>query len=193
MTDLYKTKYLDFKSAKSPSGHEWYYVKRANDKTNSDSAVAITVLVEKSNGYNFLLLKTKRPPIYSENKAKYCVECPAGLVADENINETLIECIKKELKEETGYIADNIFIELNNSSTSAGLSSETLTFATAIIKNDKPISKPVDDGGIIVKRFFVSADNIYSYLKSVNTKEISISSAAICGIFYALMRINKLK
>ena len=55
------SKFLDFKSAKSPAGHDWYYVKRTNDKKTHDSAVVITTLVKKDGEYNFLFLKTKRP------------------------------------------------------------------------------------------------------------------------------------
>ncbi len=73
-----KTKYLEFKSAKSPKGNDWHYVKRTNDSSEHDSAVVITTLVKKDGKYNFLFLKTARPPIYAENKAQYCLESPAG-------------------------------------------------------------------------------------------------------------------
>ena len=190
MTTLYKSKYLEFKSAKSSSGGDWFYAKRTNDSDSHDSAVAIATLVKNNNDYDFVFLKTKRPPILAENKAKYCLELPAGLIADDNKDETLLECAKKELIEETGYIADKIYIELKNSSTSAGLSSETLTYITAIVEDNKVVSKPVDDGGIIVERILISRKNVYNYLNSLDTKEISVSSALVCGLYYALNRIN---
>ena len=192
MNTLYKSKYLHFKYAKSPSGSDWYYVKRTNDSKIHDSAVVITTFIKKDNVYNFLFLKTKRPPIYAENKANYCLECPAGLIADENKNENLLDCTKKELLEETGYIADELFIELNNSSTSAGLSSETLTYVTAIINNDKTAKDPVNDGGIIADRILVPVNDVYSYIKSIDNKEISISSVTICGIYLAYQRLTLL-
>ena len=189
MTIVYQTPYLDFKYAISPSGHPWHYVKRTNDSNTHDSAVVITTIVKKDNGFNFLFLKTKRPPIYGENKAQFCLESPAGLIADENNNETLLECVKKELMEETGYIADNIFIELENSSTSAGLSSETISYVTAIVNNDKLINEPISDGGIIADRFFVKIEDIYNYINNLNKKEISVASATICGLFFAIKRV----
>ena len=184
------SKYLDFKSAISPSGHDWYYVKRTNDKPNLDSAVAITTIVKINDEYNFLFMKTNRPPITSENKAKYCLESPAGLIADIDKDETLLECTKKELLEETGLIADEIYIELKNSSTSAGLSSETLTYITAICNSYNIIQKPVSDGGVIQERFFIPINNVSQYLKTINQKEISVAAALACGVYYALERIN---
>ncbi len=183
------SKFLDFKSTKSPAGHDWFYVKRTNDKTSHDSAVVITTLVKKNEEYNFLFLKTKRPPIYGENKAPFCIESPAGLIGDINKNETLTECAKKELLEEVGLSADNIFIELVNSSTSAGLSSETLSYVTAFVENYNVISQPVSDGGIICERFFVPAKNIRKYIDELNQKENSVAAATLCGVFLALKRL----
>ena len=177
MTIISKSKYLEFKCCKTSMGGDWFYIKRTNDSDTHDSAVAITTIVKKDNGYNFVFLITKRPPILSENKAQFCLESPAGLIGDDNTNETLIDCANKELIEETGYKADKLYIELKNSSTSAGLSSETLTFITAVCENDKIVSNPVNDGGVIVDRVFVPADNVYSYLNKIDTKKISISSA----------------
>ncbi len=189
MTVISKSKFLEFKSAKSPSGHDWYYAKRTNDTNAHDSAVAITVLVKTGDEYSFLLIKTKRPPLYAENKAKYCIESPAGLIGDIDTNEDLMECTKKELLEEAGLSASKIYIEQKNSCTSAGLSSETLTFVTAIVDDYKIIEEPVSDGGIIVDRFLVKVKEIREYLKNIDEKECSIAAAMTAGIFYALNRI----
>lgn len=190
MEIIAKTKFLEFKSAKSPSNKDWYYVKRTNDTPNNDSAVVITTLVKCNNEYNFLLLKTTRPPLSSEQKAKYCLESPAGLIADKNCSETMLECAKKELLEESGLISDKIYIELENSATSAGLSSETLSYVTAVVEEYEIKSKPISDGGIILDRILVPVSKIYDYLKNINQKEISIAAATVCGIFYALKRID---
>ena len=192
MTIISKTKFLEFKSAKSPSNKDWYYVRRTNDTNKHDSAVVITTLVKKDNEYNFLLFKTVRPPIYAENKAKFCLESAAGLIGDNDSNETMLECTKKELLEETGLVANNLFIELENCSTSAGLSSETLSYVTAIVDDYIIIQEPIDDGGIIVERYLIPAKDIASHLQSVDKKEISIAAATGCGIFYALNRLNNL-
>lgn len=191
MNILYKTKFLEFRSAKSPSNKDWYYVRRTNDTNKHDSAVVITTLVKKNNEYNFLLFKNVRPPLNAENKAKYCLESPAGLIGDINCNEETLECAKKELLEEAGLIASNIYLELTNCSTSAGLSSETLSYVTAIVDEYEIAQTPVDDGGIIVERFLVPVCKIYSYLNSLDKNENSIAAATVCGIFYALQRLSK--
>lgn len=192
MEIITKTKFLEFKSAKSPSNKDWFYVRRTNDTPNKDSAVVITTLVKYNNEYNFLLLKTTRPPLSAENKAKYCLEVPAGLIADNDCNESMIECAKKELLEEAGLITDEIYPELKNSATSAGLSSETLSYVTAIVEKYDIKSKPVSDGGIILDRILIPKSQIYEYLTKINQNEISIAAATVCGIFYALQRLSKL-
>ena len=192
MTIISSTKFLEFKSAKSPSNRDWYYVRRTNDTNNHDSAVVITTLVKKDNEYNFLLFKTIRPPISAENKAKFCLESAAGLIGDNDKNEKMLDCAKKELLEETGLVANKLFIELENCSTSAGLSSETLSYVTAIVDEYDIKQKPVDDGGIIIERYLTPAKDIHSHLQSINSKEISIAAATVCGIYYALNRLNNL-
>lgn len=184
-----KTDYLEFKCTKSPMNHDWYYVKRTNDSSGHDSAVCITTILKYDKKQDFLFLKTRRPPLYSESKSQYCIESPAGLIADENPSENLIECVKKELIEETGYCTDEIYLEINNSSTSSGLSSETLTYVTAIISNTEMASEPISDGGVISERFFVPCNQIYDYLMNLDTKTYSVASATVCGIFFALKRI----
>lgn len=190
MTIINKTKFLEFKSAKSPSGNDWYYVKRTNDTPLHDSAVVITTLVKVDNEYNFLFLKTSRPPLTAENKSEYCLESPAGLIGDIDKNESLIKCAKKELLEEVGLECDKLFVELKNCSTSSGLSSETLTYITAIVDNYQIINNPVSDGGIIVDRFLVPIKDIHSYLMELDNKIFSIASATVCGIFFALDRVK---
>lgn len=189
MTIISKTKFLEFKSAKSPSGKDWFYVRRCNDTNEHDSAVVITTLVKLENGYNFLLFKTVRPPINAENKAKYCLESPAGLIGDNDCDENTLDCAQKELLEEGGLVADKMYLELTNCSTSAGLSSETLSYVTAIVEKYDLKQEPVSDGGIIKDRFFVPADEIFAYLNNIDKKEISVSAALVCGIFWALKRI----
>ncbi|MGN0004375.1 MAG: NUDIX domain-containing protein [Candidatus Gastranaerophilaceae bacterium] len=191
MTIISSSKFLDFKSAKSPQGHDWYYVKRNNDSESHDSAVVITTLVKNknTNEYDFLLMKTKRPPLYAENKSDFCIESPAGLIGDVNENETLEECAKKELLEEAGLSADKIFLEMKNCSTSSGLSSETLSFVTAIVEEYNVISQPISDGGIIVERFLIPVKDVRKYLAELDCKKYSVATATISGVYFALARI----
>jgi 8-oxo-dGTP pyrophosphatase MutT (NUDIX family) len=184
-----KTKFLEFKFTKSPAGHDWYYVKRTNDTKDHDSAVVITTIVKKNDDWYFLFLKTQRPPLYGEQKADYCIESPAGLIGDNDTAEKLLECAGKELKEEVGLVAEKLFVDLQNSATSAGLSSETVSYVTAIVSDDKQIEKPVSDGGIITDRFFVKTNDIGNFISQTNQKKVSIASATISGIYFALGHI----
>lgn len=193
MTLVATSKYLEFKYAKSPQNHDWYYVRRTNDTNKHDSAVVITTVVKNEDKYQFLLLKTRRPPMYAENKAQYSIESPAGLIGDNDKDENLIECAKKELKEETGLIKSQIYFEHANCSTSNGLSSETLSFTTAIADIKDLTQEPVSDGGIIVERFYIDFEQIDEYIENLDTKKYSIATATISGIYFAQKRINKLK
>ena len=190
MTIIAKSKYLEFKKSTTQTGKEWHYVKRTNDSTNHDSAVVITTLVKIENEYNFLFLLTKRPPLCAENKSEYCVELPAGLIGDIDKNETLEECIQKELLEETGLIANKIIVDLKNSATSAGLSSETLSFVTAIVENYELKATPVNDDGIISDRFFVKASEVYNYIENLDQKKYSLASPTVTGIFFGLKNLH---
>lgn len=190
MTIINKTKYLEFKSAKSPQGKDWFYVRRTNDTAYHDSAVVITTLIKNGDEFDFLLLKTNRPPLTAENKAKYCLESPAGLIGDIDCSENTLGCAKKELLEEAGIIAKDLYLELTNCAASAGLSCETLSYVTAIVEDDTLKQVPIDDGGIIVERFRINAKEIVAYLQNLNQNEISIAAATVCGIFYALNRLN---
>ena len=58
------------------------------------------------------------------------------------------------------------------------------------IENYELNCEPIDDGGIIQERFRVPVSKINEYLKNLDTKEVSIAAATICGIFYALNRIK---
>ena len=80
-----------------------------------------------------------------------------------------------------------LYIELTNSAASAGLTSETLSYVTAIVDDYEIIKQPVDDGGIILERFLIPVKSIKKYFS--NIKDMSLASATVCGVFYALNRI----
>lgn len=190
MTIIKKTKFLEFKSAKSPSNHDWYYVRRTNDTNKHDSAVVITTIANINNKNNFLLLKTKRPPMYNEGKCEFSIESPAGLIGDINKNEDLLECAKKELIEEAGIEEAKLFFEQKNCSTSNGLSSETLSFVSAFCDEKNITKTPQSDGGIIVERFFIETDKINDFIFNLDPKKYSLATATIAGIYFALNRIK---
>lgn len=180
---LFDTKFLQLKQTKSPVNHNWFYAHRPNAK----NGVTIAPILHTKNGDFLIFLETKRPPMYAENKAEFCIEFPAGLLGDEIENETVEECIKKELLEETGYELSNIEIISNLISTSGGLTSETTVYAIADIENDIISRIPVTDGGIIINIHKISLLNVDNWLKEQESLGKAIS-ASVYGLLYFVLK-----
>ena len=174
---LYDTKFLQLKSTKSKSNHDWIYAHRPNAR----GGVVILPII---NNEKILFLIEERPPIQAENIAQYTVALPAGLVGDIRINETTIEAIKTELLEETGLIADSIEIKSNCVASSPGCVTEIFTIAKANIKEYKIHSKPISDGGVIYDRVLVNIENIKKWLNEKEDCGYVISSQALAALFY---------
>ena len=178
---LYSTKFLDLKVYTKEDGHKWVYAHRPNAK----DVVVIIPVVKKEDGEYILFLITKRPPIFSENKGIFGLETPAGLVGDLNENENILDAIKRELKEETGYIADEIKIVSRKLSSSAGATSETSTLAIAYIDSSKTYETAKDDdGGIIVGRKLVKKENVFDFIKEFEEQNNVIGAQTLSGLFY---------
>ncbi len=181
---LYDTKFLQLKSAKSPSGKDWVYAHRPN----ADNVVIIVPLITNGDKKQILFIKELRPPLYAENRSKYNIGLPAGLVGDERKGESTLDAVKAELLEETGFVADRIEIAAQNISSSAGCTSETSTIAIATITNPVPVQEPISDGGILVDRIIVDLDKIPQFLKEEQDKGNSISGQTLAGLYFVLLR-----
>lgn len=178
---LCSTKYLELKEAVAPNGKSaWIY---ANRQIATDVVVIVPVLKSKTEE-KILFLKTQRPPLYAENKADINIELPAGLVGDERKGESIEQAIEAELREETGLRADSIKIVSRKIASSAGCTSETSTIALAEITDTTEISKPLSDGGIILERIWVNANDIRNWLQEQEKNGCAISAQALCGLFY---------
>ena len=177
---LYDTKFLQLKSTLSLSGGEWVYAHRPN-ATNVVIIVPLIITEEKK---QVLFLVERRPPMYAENRGEYNIGLAAGLVGDEREGESVLDAIKAELLEETGYIAEKIEIVAENISSSAGCTSEVSTIAIATITDTKVQQKPVTDGGILVDRVFVDIDKIPEFLKSEQAKGNTISGQTLAGLYF---------
>ncbi|MDO5438181.1 MAG: NUDIX hydrolase [bacterium] len=177
---LYETKYMALKAAKREGKPDWVYAVRPNAK---DVAVILPV-IKKEDEDEILFLITKRPPLIEEGVCEFCVEIPAGLVGDENRNETVEDALKKELLEETGLIADEFIIQNTKVSTSGGHTSETSTIAIAIITDNKLKKAPVDDGGVIIERVYVKKSEIKTFLKEKENKGFAISAQTLAALYY---------
>lgn len=174
---LYDTKYLQLKSTPSKTGKDWVYAHRPNAKD-------VAVILPFINNEKILFLKEERPPLAAEGRAKYCIGLPAGLVGDERIGETVEDAIRAELLEETGMKADKIVIKTRKSASSAGCVSETVTIAIAYINEYKILSKPVDDGGVIVERILVDKSNVRSWLTAQEAGGAALTSSTLAALFY---------
>ncbi|MBQ3101533.1 NUDIX hydrolase [bacterium] len=175
MKILCKTKYLELREGEK----SWYYAHRANSGK-------IVIIIPVIKNEKILFLKTKRPPLTTEGYTGYNIELPAGLSQDENKNETLIECAKRELLEETGLKADNIKTLCESLTSSAGLTDEISAVFRADISDDTKIAEPVDDGGVIQKIEYVNITELNSWLKNEEKLGNTIGAQTLASLFLFL-------
>ena len=178
-------KYLSLMETSCPDGKKWVYAKRVNTKGVVIIIPVILDLAEPST----LFLKTKRPPLIAEKISKYNLEFPAGLVGDEDKDETFEDALKKELLEETGLKADKFIIKTDKLSSSAGCVSEIATVAIAYITNSKQYSKPVSDGDVIQERILVKISEIRDF---ISNWEFSIGAQTLAGIYYLIDELKNI-
>lgn len=173
---LYNTKYLQLKGTPSKSGKTWVYAHRPNAK---DVVVILPVI-----GDSILFLIEERPPLEAENRAKYSVALPAGLVGDERGDETPEEALKAELLEETGLVADEIKIMSRKIASSPGCVSETVTLAIAHIHDYDVVIPPVNDGGIIIDRILINRNNVYNWLREKEEEGLAMTASTLAALYY---------
>lgn len=179
---LFETKFLNLAASKRKGKADWIYAHRPNAK----NVVIIIPLLHKSDGDYTLFLITKRPPITEEYGKKFCVEFPAGLVGDEDKDETTNDALKKELLEETGYKAENFKILVNNLVSSGGLTSEKATLALADIYDLEKKAIPIDDGGVIIERIEIRLDKIADFLKTADEKGYFMCAQTLAGLYFII-------
>jgi ADP-ribose pyrophosphatase len=99
---------------------KWEYA----DRLGVTGVVAIVAITDDG---KLILVEQYRPPVN-----RRVIELPAGLVGDEpgQANEGLLAAARRELQEETGYLAGELSI-LATGPTSAGMSSEVITLVHA--------------------------------------------------------------
>jgi len=180
---LYDTKYLQLKSTKSKTGNDWVYAHRPNAK----NVVVILPIIENT---KVLFLIEERPPMIAEGISKYSIGLPAGLVGDENAEETIEDAIKKELLEETGLMADEIEIKTRKLASSPGCVSETAVIAIAKINKYNIVSNPVSDGGVITERVIIDISEIYQWLKECENKGYALTAQTLSALFYLKEKEN---
>ena len=118
---LHEGKFLSYRRTE----RGWEYVSRSNAK----ACVAVLALTDDK---RVILVEQFRPPV-----GRNVIELPAGLAGDIPLQEEepLVVAAKRELKEETGYVAKN-WTSLMEGVSSAGLTDEksTIFYATGLTK-----------------------------------------------------------
>ena len=183
MSVLYNTKYLQLKSTKSKSGNDWVYAHRPN----ASNVVVILPYTEDE----VLFLIEERPPLQAENRGKYTIALPAGLVGDERVGETTEDAIKAELLEEAGLVSDKITIVANQVSSSSGCVSETCTLALAHISNKTIVKPPVSDGGVIVDRLWIKKYDILNWFNTKEKEGYVLTGQTLAALFYLFSEDKK--
>jgi ADP-ribose pyrophosphatase len=100
-----------------------------------------------------------------------CVELPAGLVGDENKDETVEETAVKELEEEAGYTAEQIEV-LGDFHSSPGMVAESFTLARA-----HGVRKVGDGGGTAhedITVHLVARDDIPEFIRQRREEGVAI-------------------
>jgi len=111
---LFKGRYLKLNETDS-----WEYVSRSN-------ASGVVVLLAVTPADELVLVEQFRIPV-----GKKVIELPAGLVGDQaDPDESLLRAARRELLEETGFEAAEMNV-LMSCPSSAGMSSEVITFVQA--------------------------------------------------------------
>ncbi|MCM1340073.1 MAG: NUDIX domain-containing protein [Muribaculaceae bacterium] len=175
---LYNTQYLQLKSTPSKNGRDWVYAHRPN----ANDVVVILPYTDEE----VLFLIEERPPIQAEGKGKYTIACPAGLVGDERIGETIEDALEAELLEEAGLQAAKINIKAQKVSSSSGCTSETCTIALAYIKDKTPVQQPVNDNGVIVDRVWIKKSDILSWFNKKEKEGYVLTAQTLAALMYLI-------
>lgn len=149
----------------------WEYVKR---NTNSGNIVSVLPITSEN---EIILVEQYRIPVQ-----KHVLECPAGILGDEIKNEVPLDCAKKELLEETGYVSDD-WHQIYVTSKSPGIISELCY--KYIARNCKKVA---DGGGVGTEDITVHKiplTKIKEYLDDlVNDNDILVCSGIYAGLYW---------
>jgi ADP-ribose pyrophosphatase len=169
---LGKGKYLQFIKK-----GEWEYFRRINC---SD----IVIIAALTDDLKVIFVEQYRPPV-----DKKVIEFPAGLLNDsKGAYETLIKGAKRELLEETGYVAQKI-VKLLKGPVSSGASADLVTMVIASGLKKITAGGGVEGEGITVHE--VEWDRVDKWLLEMQRRGRLIEPKIYSGL-YLLAKYNKL-
>lgn len=165
-TTLFAGKYLKLLTHKG-----WEFVKRKD-------CTGIVIVVAMTEERKMILVEQHRVPL-----DKNVIELPAGLVGDkkEASSESMAAAARRELLEETGYLAKKIQ-RLIEGPVSSGMSVQQITFFRA-----SKLSKVGAGGGDEVENITVHAiplKKVASWLKSMQKKGRLIDPKIFVGLWF---------
>ena len=164
---LYRGKFLEL-----AAWDAWEFVHR----TRGSNPVGIVAMTDEG---RVLLISQFRVPVQ-----RVCVEIPAGLVGDSDEGEGWKIAALRELREETGYAADDAEV-LTEGPTSAGLTDECITLVRAIgVRHE---GDPTPDGDEKIEVHAVPVGEVDAFLKR-RVAMRNLVDAKVYAALYFLMR-----
>lgn len=136
----------------------WEYVGRARN-------IRAGVILAIDDGH-VLLVEQYRVPL-----GRYCLELPAGLVGDEDPDESVETAAARELIEETGYRADRV-VAIGEFYSSPGMVSESFTLVRAEGLTRIGAGGGLGDENIVVHRLAI--DDIPAFVAAKRAEGVAI-------------------
>ncbi|MCG8510722.1 MAG: NUDIX hydrolase, partial [Rhodospirillales bacterium] len=150
---------------------KWEYVTRSN-------ARGVVSVVAMHDDGRVVLVEQYRPPVDAQ-----VIELPAGLAGDEDKDESLLDAAKRELEEETGYVAAH-WTKLITGLSSGGMTDETTTFFRATDLTRAHEGGGVDSESIIVHE--VHVDELFDFLARHQARGKKVEMKLLAGIYAAV-------
>ncbi len=164
-------KYLEFRETEKG----WEYVMRPNCK-------GVVVILAVTDDRKVVLVEQYRPPVDCK-----VIELPAGLAGDIPLqeDEPLVVAAKRELKEETGYIAKN-WTMLTEGPSSAGITTELISifYATGLTK----VSEGGGDASEDIRVHYVDLADVPSWCANQQADGLMVDFKIFAALYLAKLK-----